>query len=325
MLKGMRKTTLAVAVAGALAVGVSASASAYVDSGSALVINNLVITSGAIGGNFTFTEQNIATLNGAAAPVGFATCSNITCPAFPVNPTLDAPSASLGPAPVGYTLVGPIIATEWSKADSIIDSAEAVGAPSTNTRQVAESVLQGGTDASASAQIQSITTLIFSFVLTGDTLSLAFDADPNMYAAVDQPFAGLFNAQSNLNTSFTLSRDGSGGQINWTPQGPTSGNDCTNTMGFGTCTESADTQDLNLNVGTSTNGTIATHSTAAGLTAFGIDLTGLLDGTYTLTLNAVTSTQLSQLRFAPEPGTILLLGAGLAALGLGSRRRKAIA
>jgi hypothetical protein len=325
MLKEMKKTTLAIAVAG-LAAGVSTGASAFVAAGSSLDVTNLIITSDAIGGNYTFTLQNIATLNGAAAPVGFATCNAATpCPLGPI--TLAAPSASLGPAPTGFALSGPSPTGEWSFADSQINTAEGAGNASTSTQQRAESVLQTGTDASAGAQIQSITTLVFNFALgTGDSLSLGFDAAANMYAQVSELLAGLYNAQSNLNASFTLSLDNGDGSINWNPQGTFGAPGTNNCSVIGTdfagvtCVESADSFDLNQNRGQSIDG--LNPFSASG--SFGIDIANLVEGTYTLTLNAVTSDQLSRTQFTPEPGSILLVGASLAALGVVSRRRKVI-
>jgi hypothetical protein len=54
--------------------------------------------------------------------------------------------------------------------------------------------------------------------------------------------------------------------------------------------------------------------------AHNLNFVGLTDGVWTLTLSALTSTQVS--RQVPLPGTLALLGLGLAGLGLASRRRK---
>ena len=125
-----------------------------------------------------------------------------------------------------------------------------------------------------------------------------------------------------MNASFTLNQN-TGGSIfvNWNPQG-TAANDC---IAIGAaCVETADTQDLNINVGTTVNGVFARSSWDPNVltqTPFGISVTGLTAGTYTLTLNEVKSVQLARTPL-PEPGTLALMGIGLMGLFASTRRKK---
>ena len=126
-----------------------------------------------------------------------------------------------------------------------------------------------------------------------------------------------------MNASFTLDQNtGGSAHVNWNPQG-TLVNDCLASVGV-TCTETADTQDLNINVGTTVNNTFDRSSwdpNALNETAFGINIANLSAGTYTLTLNEVKSAQLA-LCLLPEPGTLALMGIGMMGLFASMRRKK---
>jgi hypothetical protein len=341
----IKQSTLAAAVTAALAMGVSGQAAAYVYAVSSLNIQDLTIAitgaSSVAISRFDFNLTNTANLNGVAA-ISVATCGgqplSNNCGA---SPALDATAVNLGGAVRtnnatinnSFTVYGPPglnVPGDWSNSDTVITTAELVnlGSP-TNTNQIAESLLNSGSSAGASAQIQSITGFTMTFAVTGGTanLDLSFLADPDMYAAIFGEAGSSFSAQSNMNASFTLQRDGGGGFVQWNPNGDgVNAGDCLAAGTGVTCTESADQEDLNSNAGTTTNNTSAENSfgtaNAPGLSSFGILATGLGAGTWTLTLNAVTSTQLA--RVVPEPGMLALMGIGLMGLGMSARRRKLV-
>jgi len=337
-----KKTALRTTFAAMLAIGVCSQANAFVYAGSGLAVDALLIGITGPGvttsvSRFDFNLTNTATLNGVSA-IQTATCggtpgSNNCSPGSPVldaQPAV-APGSTLGRANNAstggeFTFFGPLtgFAGNYSTSDSVINNAELVTAQPTSTRNIAEANISTATSAASSSQIQSITGLTFTFTIGGGpaSLSLAFNADPDLQAFINNELGGTFSAQANLNASFTLNQN-TGGSIfvNWNPQG-TAANDC---IAIGAvCTETADSQDLNINVGTTVNGVFARSSwdpNALNETAFWINITGHTAGTYTLTLNDVISVQLARTPL-PEPGTLALMGIGLMGLFASTRRKK---
>lgn len=335
-MKTIRKATLAAAVAATIGLGASGQAAASIYAGSALDIQNLNValvnpTQGTAITSFVFTEKNTATLNGVNSPTQSASCGGLPgIPGGSTNncngalPRLDAlaanaPGGTVVRANNDFSYFGPG-SDIYSNSDSVITQAELTLDGPTATRQIAESEIQGSGDGSSNAEITSNTGLTMVFTVSGTGgLNVSFQADPYLRSVISALNFLNGNAQSNINTSFSLT-NGSGAQVTWTPNG-TQGNDCTVDAALAgvTCVETNDGEDLNRNLSTSSNNTDFNYSLGAGFSNFGISIAGLTDGTWTLAFNAVTSNSVRAQ--VPEPGMLSLLGIGLMGLGY-SRRRK---
>lgn len=329
---------LAAGVSAAVMLGLSSQASATVYAGSSLALSSLQIAIGQFDGqtivpggatvtNFNFNLTNTATLGSnveATVATCFGTPASNNCGA---NPTLDALEADLGSinrvnnatGADGTLLWYALDGGDWSNSDSVVKTAQLVNGVPTSTDQIAQSNITNLESAAANAEIKSTTGFTFTFTVTDSgELSLSFLADPDMIAQI----VGEPNALSlaNMNVSFTLQQNTGGSAfVRWAPEG-TAANECIAFNGP-TCVETADSEDLNLNVTTSANNTSATHSydpNAAGLQRYGIFVTGLTAGTWTLGLNAVTSTLITRV---PEPGILSLMGLGLLGIGASKKRR----
>ena len=324
------KTTLATGIAAALALGVAGQANASVYASSSLKIQEFRVNITGLAANpidsYEFTLTNTATLNGASSPTQTNTCSGTT-PGSGCNttPSLDAPAAN---APGGtivranndFSFFGPG-ANTYSNSDSVIYTSGLGNDVPSSTAQIAESELQGNGAARANAEITSNTGFTFTFIISGTgSLALSFQADPSLYAEINQLAFTSGAAQANMNTSFSLTKNDGTSEINWRPNG-SAGSDCsvTGSVASVTCAEDNDNADLNQNLSVTSNPATVQYSRAAGWSLMGITVDGLTDGAWTLAVNGVTSTSV---RTVPEPSVLALLGIAIAGMGAVSRRRK---
>lgn len=331
----LKKSALAAAVVATLALGATEQAVASVYARSYFELTNLGILISDDGGatpggatidNFNFQVTDSAQLNNGATDANGIGCFGT--PGIPgvgtnncgLDPAVDIDAANAaGGAPVrsnnDFSFFGPGT-DQYSNSDAVIYAAQLTGDAATHTEQIAESELQSGSQASASAEIQSTTGFTFHFVVDGaNFLRIGFDSALDILARIDDPAGTLQTAQANVDVQFTLENDNTGDFFIWSPNGDTA-TGCLTT--FGLCAETADDFDLNRNAGTTTDGTTAANSRAGG-GHHAVELTGLFDGDWTLTLNALTSTSLSR-TVVPEPATLALLGVGLIGIGAAKRR-----
>jgi hypothetical protein len=340
----LKQSILTAALATTMAF-VSGQAAADVYAGSNMQVSDLtVVIGGTTGGTgitgYTFNLDNTATLNGVSdTTAGISTsCNSLNLPACSnPGPALDAhvanaPGGTLVRPENNFTFLGsPTAGQTFANSDSQITTSELVNGVPTSTIQVTEAEIASTGTGQASTNVQSNTTFTFTFQVTapGGTLALNFLADPDLYVAVNT--LNLLNAlaQANTGATFTLTGD-NGTSIQWNPDG-TLGNAFTKCIGA-TCAEVADTQSLNNTLGLpGGNPQSACISDTRGgcidpgLTAFGINITNLTTGSYSLTLASTSSVNVVQrIAAVPEPGILALLGIGLLGVfGSISRRKSA--
>ena len=333
----IKQSTLAAAVTAALAIGATGQAAASVYAGSSLLISDLslviVPTAGSVTvTGFSFTANSSAQLNGGAPVITNTTCSTIGTACAGPAPVLDSISNIGRPGATGFSFYGPGVSDTYAYSHSQIGEAQLVTAQPTTASQISESEVAGSGASTAQTLVSSQTTLLFSFSVSDSaTLTLSFAADPDLFVKVDT--LNLLGALATASTSATFELTSNNGtSVQWTPNGSASGvalefDDCVGA----TCAETGDAEDLTVTRslfpgnpsqnGFSDNRNVALSDLGAGL--FGISLSRLATGTYTLGLTSTTFTIAEQT--VPEPGVLALLGIGLLGMGMSARRSKKLA
>ncbi|MFM9435601.1 hypothetical protein ACFDR9_002671 [Janthinobacterium sp. CG_23.3] len=297
-------------------------------------------------GAYGYSYDNIfgLTVTNPTGVVSVAGTTNISRATATLNGTsvitggsgmLDAPQAAVGAVALGqnnFQQQGPV--GTYSRGDAQIVSTQfppfPPGATSTQAVNVAEAHLDFAGTADASGRNGSTTGFSVNFVVGSPTATLRFNfqADPFMQVFLQTLAGPGSSAAANLVATFTIT-DAAGAIIFvWAPDGVVG-------SGITGGVETADAASLNTNLSTNflTRGSLFTYNptgcpvpvapgTGTGCGGAYTALTNALGaGNYTLTLNAVNSVDLVKTA-VPEPGTLALLGLGLAGLCV-SKRRKA--
>jgi len=339
----MRKLTrIAAAVGSALLVTYGASAqaditgytpSAYAESH--LYVSNFLITDattgdplgGLVGGAITNLRARVFsslsnTINGAGpAPLD----SNIDPLAVPPpSPSINDSQSAGGPGYVPFFTYKKFDAPNMSVGNTYAGSAsqhsgnglQLNGEPSTTAKTQAQVNLSTSATGSANSRQTLGTDFSLSVASGGLLVDLTFDAEAFMRVALGQPGQTAFAARSWGVTLSPLGDPLAGDLLKWNPNGSlTSGLEGT-CVGLGLCSELADSFSLNREATLQVTGDSELTNASA---PFGVRVF-IPNGDYTISLRHITNADAS---VVPEPGSLALLGLGLAGLvGVGRRANK---
>ncbi len=324
----MKKTLLALAMLGSFGAAINAQAAPYAYAVAYDEISNLNMLPGSSGISILPSVINnsnaLACLNGSCSSLGgagiqdtpFAQVGTITVPGPYANNAYILPIATTHEA-------NP---TAFSVADADITSTSGL---ISSARNFAEAKLLGNSAANGSAGNSSIQSIQFTVGTTGGFFKFDFNAAPYLRAFVDAGTLVPTSALAALSASINIVGDQSnavgyrGIVFNWAPDGTGGDGTAIGTSILGGF-ETRDSFTLNTSV-TATTASPApldynpTQCAAGTGPCFAAYTNNLVAGLYTL--NVVMNENDSLLLNIPEPGSIMLLGIGLAALGGFTRRR----
>lgn len=327
----LKALTTALAVAGALS-AISVPAHAYVYANAGLSVSDLTINVGTIDQNnnfvlanatinsYTFSLQDTANLNNTGTNSDSATCGSAATACSTTAPVLDINAVNGNGSSVNrvnnnFALFGPTNAGSYSNADAVLRESQLVTGNPDSLQHISETnIANGGTSGLANATITSGTGFTVTFTVSGvNAFMISFSADADGSVAFIDPTATAGSTQSTLSTHMTLVRDGTSTRAFWDPDGS---NGCLAAGGL-VCSSVSEAYALNRNISLTTNGTQDLYHQTGG--NFSLLLTGLTDGTYTLSLETQGRTVVSRV---PEPASLALIGAGLAGLGVVGRKKR---
>jgi hypothetical protein len=323
---------------------VSGQAAARVYAGSLLELDNFSIVFGegspgdAGGTGVTSLGFNISTTNTAvlnSSPViTVGNCTGTTIPSFSndcagvINAGQTwAPGASVAaPAEDSYAFFGPSNLDEtFSRADSIINSAQVLGAATTSTDNIAEAQVQtvigAAQSANSNAEISSTTNFTQTFTVGGPAFMVVdFDADPELQVEISSEAFPNATAEAEVVFTYIVSQDGTSNSVSWSPQG-TVANDCVVT-GFAvvTCVETDDGEDLNVPIQIGSIPSSDSYSVGGGFSDFGIEIDSLPAGNYTISVTEFKTVNVTNGPGVPLPAPLSLIGLGLIGLAWARKR-----
>jgi len=234
---------------------------------------------------------------------------------------IDVPAQCLGACPFANNdfshHVAPPVLSQYSRGDALL-SGNALTPGGANASTLGETSLTGASVGSSSATLG--VSAEFSFSLTSDQrVRFAFNALPYLFTFLDTNTADPRIAQASLSWNIEIdliNADGSRTQVfNWSPDG---------ILGTGITggTELGDPCTLNTTRAVLSPGTSQYNPGACNGYLAETDLL-LASNTYSLTLHhdSFSNAAFTAPTQVPEPGTMLIMGAGLLGLGLVQRRR----
>lgn len=254
---------------------------------------------------------NTATLSGFA---------NVTNTANSPGGTLDIGQACVGgPCPgandFSHTLPPPAGGTQLARADSLLDGDPILGLTGgpgdfgANARTVAEVLLTGDGVGGGDSDLGLLSRFLLTSAVDVD-IRMDFFADLYLRAFIDPTNAVGSSATAKANLSFNITDAITGDSVfEWSPNGLVGGI-------FGG-TEIADGGNLNRNLSALLPGDNFVVD-LAGSQFYSASTTLLAGRNYQFTIGHVVGADGTQV---PEPGTLLLLGAGVLGLGLARRRK----